>query len=121
MVFNISESMGNVMLNSLSDMLNGGYLELLTSGGEVVVVLTLPNPVAQEAAGGELKFNPIPEATAEMAGQVQFARALAPSGDEVFACDISDEGGDGVIRLSTTQLGVGSPVKLNSFKLRTPS
>jgi hypothetical protein len=27
--------------------------------------------------GGELKFNPIPEGTAEMAGQVKFARACA--------------------------------------------
>jgi hypothetical protein len=120
-IFNISETLGDAMLDTLARRLDGGSVELLTSGGEVVVTLMLPNPVAQEAAGGELKFNPIPEATAEMAGQVQFARALAPSGDEVFACDISDESGDGVIRLSTTELGVGSPVRINSFKLRTPS
>ena len=116
----MSEAVGNVMLDSVSIMMNGGSIELLTDDGRVIAELRLSDPAAMAAADGELEFNPIAEGDAVIAGQATTARVIGPSGDEIFLCDVGGADSDAVIRLGTTSISIGAPVRLNSFRLSMP-
>jgi hypothetical protein len=101
-------------------MMNGGAIELLTGDGGVIATLKLSDPAAQTATGGELEFNEIAEGNAALTGQAASARVVAADGSEVFSCDVGDEDSDAVIRLGTTQISAGTPVRLDSFRLSMP-
>jgi hypothetical protein len=101
-------------------MMNGGAIELLTGDGGVLATLQLSDPAAQTATGGELEFNEIAEGNAALTGQATSARVVASDGSEVFSCDVGTVDSDAVIRLGTTSIGVGAPVRLNSFRLSMP-
>jgi hypothetical protein len=70
----LSDAAGNVMLDSVGEMLNGGHIELLTGNGGVIATLQLSNPAAMAAADRELEFNRIAEGDAALTGQAEFAR-----------------------------------------------
>ena len=116
----LSDAAGNVMLDSVGEMLNGGHIELLTGNGGVIATLQLSNPAAMAAADRELEFNRIAEGDAALTGQAEFARVVAADGSEVFSCDVGTVDSDAVIKLGATQISVGAPVRLNSFRLSMP-
>lgn len=120
MIVNISEDGANTALDALGVMMNGGSVELLTPNGGMIVVLPLSNPAAMPAVDGELEFNKIGEGDAALTGQAQFARVVASDGSEVFSCDVGTVDSDAVIKLGTTQITAGAPVRLNSFRLAMP-
>jgi hypothetical protein len=96
-IVNLSETAGNVVLNSLSGLMDGGSIELLSNQGEVLAVLKLSDPAAQDAIGGELELNKIAEEDAALAqGNAISARVVASDGSEVFSCDVGDENSDAV-------------------------
>ena len=105
----LSDAAGNVMLDSVGEMLNGGHIELLTGNGGVIATLQLSNPAAMAAADRELEFNRIAEGDAALTGQAEFARVVAADGSEVFSCDVGTVDSDAVIKLGTTQISVGPP------------
>jgi hypothetical protein len=119
-IVNISEDAANAALDAIGRMMNGGGIELLTGNGGVIVVLQLSDPAAMPAVGGELEFNKIGEGDALLTGQATFARVVASDGGEVFSCDVGTADSDAVIKLGTTQISVGAPVRLNSFRLAMP-
>ena len=120
MIVNLSEAASNTMLNAIAGMMDGGSIELLSGDGKALAVLKLSNPAAKDAAGGEFEFNKIAEGDAVLAGQAKFARVVASDGSEVFSCDLGTVDSDAVIKLGTTQISVGAPVRLDSFRLAMP-
>lgn len=121
MIIELSEQAGNAMLDVLAGMMDGGSIQLLTGDGQALAVLRLASPATQEAFGGELEFNPINEEDAALAqGTVSSARIVAADGSDVFSCDVGDEDSDAVIKLNTTKIYRGGPVRLLSFRLAMP-
>jgi len=108
------------MLDALSALMDGGTIELM-SDQRVLAVLKLSSPAAMAAVDGELEFNPIAEEDAALAqGTATGARLVGPDGTEVFLCDAGDENSDAVIKLNTTKIYAGGPVRLSSFRLVMP-
>ncbi len=116
----VSETASNVMLDSVSIMMNGGSIELLTDDGRVIAELRLSDPAAMAAEGGALEFNKIAEGDAAIAGQATTARVIGRDGDEVFLCDVGTADSEATIKLGTTQITRGQPVRINSFRLAMP-
>ena len=120
MIVNISEPAADAALDAIGAMMNAGSIELLTGDGDVLATLKLSDPAAEAAVDGELHFNAIGEGIATARGVAETGRVVAADGEEVFSCDVGDEDSDAVIRLSTTQISRGGPVRINSFKLLMP-
>jgi hypothetical protein len=120
-IIELSQDAANAMLDVLARMMDGGSLELLSGNGQSLAVLKLANPAAQEAFGGEIEFNEIAEEDAALAqGIVSSARVVASDGSEIFSCDVGDESSDAAIKLNTTKIYRGGPVRLQSFRLAMP-
>lgn len=118
MIIELSEAVSNAMLDVLAGMMDGGRIELLSVAGNVLAVLKLSNPAAETAEGGMVELKSIGEEDAALAqGQAAKARILASDGSEILACDVGDENSDAVIRLNTTSIYRGGPVRIRSFKL----
>jgi hypothetical protein len=116
-----SELAGNVMLDALSTLMDGGSIELLSDTQRVLAVMRLSNPAAKDAIGGELEFNTIAEEDAAPAqGTAMTARIMAANGSEILSCDVGDESSDAVIKLNTIKIFRGGPVRLKSFRLVMP-
>jgi len=119
-MINLSETASNAMLDALSQLMDGGSIEL-RSDDRVLAVLRLSTPVADPAIDGELEFNEIIEEEAALAqGTATDARIVAADGSEIFSCDVGDENSEAVIQLNTTRIYRGSPVRLKSFRLVMP-
>jgi predicted aspartyl protease len=116
----MSEAAGNVMLDSVGTMMNGGHIELLTGDSEVIAILRLSNPATQAAADGELVLNQIAEGDAVISGQATTGRIVAADGSEILLCDVGTLDSDAVIKFGTTSISFGAPVRLDSFKLSMP-
>jgi len=120
-IIELSEDAANAMLDVLAGMMNGGRIELCAENVGVLAVLKLSTPAAQEASGGQLEFNKIAEEDAALAqGNANFAHILGADGSIVFSCDVGDENSDAVIKLNTTKIYRGGPVRLKSFRLVMP-
>jgi hypothetical protein len=120
-IVELSESAGNAMLDMLATMMDGGSIKLLSGDGRALAVLKLSNPAAQNASGSELEFNEIAEEDAALAqGIVEIAHVVASDGSKIFSCDVGDENSDAVIKLNTTKIYRGGPVRLKSFRLAMP-
>ena len=119
MMINLSETASNAMLDQLSRLMDGGSIELL-SDQRVLAVLRLSDPAAMSALGGEIEFNDIAQDIARAKGNAMAARVVAADGSEIFSCDVGDENSDAVIKLNTTKIYRGGPVRLKSFRLAMP-
>jgi hypothetical protein len=117
----LSETAGNAMLEALSELMDGGSIELMADNQHVLAILKLSNPAAMAAVDGELEFNDIAEEDAALAqGNVTSARIIASNGSELLSCDVGDLNSDAVIKLNTTKIYRGGPVRLKSFRLAMP-
>lgn len=114
----LSQAASNALLDALANLLDGGSIELLSDDQRRLAVLKLSDPATAQASGGELIFNRIAEEDAALAqGNAANARILASDGSDVFYCDVGDDGSDAVIKLNTTRIFRGGPVRLSSFRL----
>jgi len=117
----LSDQASDAILNALADLLDGGSIELLENNGRALAVLKLSDPATAPAAGGELEFREIiEEDSAAATGIVTSARIMGSTGSEIFSCDVGDENSDAVIKLNTTKIYRGGPVRLTSFRLAMP-
>ena len=100
-------------------MMNGGSIELLEASGTVLATLKLSNPAASPAVNGELnstrsaRASPRPRASSDGAYSLAGRRGS-------YGVDVGDECSDAVIRLNTTQIARGSPVRIGSFTIAMP-
>lgn len=120
MIITLSDSTSNAVLDLISDMADGGAIELLTDDRVRLALLKLDFPATEDASGGEIEFNEIREAAATMRGQAALARVLDSEGREVLTCDVGDSASDAVIKLNTIEIYPGGPVRLKSFRLVMP-
>jgi hypothetical protein len=117
----LSDTAGNAMLDALSILMDGGSIELMSDNQRLLAVLKLSNPAAMAAVDSELEFNDIAEEDAALAqGNVTSARIVASNGNELLSCDVGDLNSDAVIKLNTTKIYRGGPVRLKSFRLAMP-
>jgi hypothetical protein len=120
-MINLSEIASNAMLEALAALMSGGSIILQTDDGVTLAVLRLSSPAAMVDAEGELEFNDIAEEDAAIGqGNVTDARILGANGSEIFSCDVGDLDSDAVIKLNTTRIYRGGPVRLESFRLVMP-
>jgi hypothetical protein len=120
-ILELSEDASNAMLDVIGAMMDGGSIVLRSSDGQALAVLNLSNPAAQDAIGGQMEFNEIAEENAAPAqGIVETAHVLAADGSRIFSCDVGDDNSDAVIKLNTTKIFRGGPVRLKSFRLAMP-
>ena len=81
----------------------------------------MASPAAMAAVDGELELNAIAAEDAALAqGTATTARIMGPSGDDVFVCDVGDRNSEAVIKLNTTKIERGVPLRLDSFRLVMP-
>jgi len=121
MMIELSDQASDAILNALADLLDGGRIELLETNGRALAILRLSDPATVPAASRELEFREIIEDdSASATGIVTTARIVGSSGFEVFSCDVGDENSDAVIKLNTTKIYRGGPVRLSSFRLAMP-
>lgn len=121
MTLELSEAAANAMLDVLSALMDGGSIELQSEDTRVLAVLKLSNPATEPAVDGELEFNEISiDVSARAQGNATTARILSADGREIVACDVGDENSTAVIKLSTTKINRGVPVRLESFRLVMP-
>ena len=121
MMLELSDQANNAILDTLATMLDGGSIQLLADNGRMLALLQLSNPATLSAADGELEFRDIAEEDSALAqGTITMARIFGASGDEVFSCDVGDENSNAVIKLNTTKIYRGGPVRLTSFRLAMP-
>jgi hypothetical protein len=122
MIVELSLAASNAMLESLAGMLNGGSLKLLSEDGRVLAELKLSDPAVKDVSDGELVFASIAEEDAAPAqGLALSAKVHAADGEVIFTCDVGDENSDAVIKLNSTRIFRGGPVRLKSFRLSMPS
>jgi len=120
-VIELSPTAADAMLDVLGRLMDGGNIELIADNGRLLAVLQLSSPAAVASVDGELEFNPIAEEDAALAqGNVTSARIVGAAGDELLSCDVGDENSDAVIKLNTTKIYRGGPVRLTSFRLVMP-
>jgi hypothetical protein len=114
----LSETTADAMLAMLAMIMDGGSIELLSDDVRPLAILKLSDPAAEPPSGGELVFNSITEEDAALAqGTAETARVLGADGGEIFSCDVGDSHSDAVIKLNTTRIFRGGPVRLTSFRL----
>jgi hypothetical protein len=118
---NLSEQASNAILDTLARLMDGGSIELMSDSQRVLAVLRLSSPATLAPDGGELEFNMIMEEDAALAqGTAIAARIVGMTGMEVFSCDVGNADSEAVIKLNTTQIFRGGPVRLTSFRLAMP-
>lgn len=120
MIIELSEQAGNAMLDALSALMDGGSIELLTDDGRVLASLMLSYPAAMHAENGELEFSEIEQNLARAKGTATVARVVAADGSEIFSCDCGDRDSDAVVKLSSTQIERGIPMRIDAFRLAMP-
>jgi hypothetical protein len=120
-MINLSEIASNAMLDVLSTLMDGGSIELTADDGRVLAVLNLSSPATMPAVDGKLEFNYIAEEDAALAqGNVASAHIISAAGEQILLCDVGDLNSDAVIKLNTTKIYRGGPVRLSSFRLVMP-
>jgi hypothetical protein len=120
MILNTSILAANTMLDGVSNLMDGGTIELLDANQTLLVAMRMSNPSADAAVDGELTLNKINEGIAAATGDAAYARVLTRAGQEVFNCDVGPLGSDATIKLSPILVTENSPVRLDSFRLVLP-
>lgn len=120
MIVELSDRAKNAMMNTLSAMMDGGRIELLTDDKVKLAELELSNPATKDASGGEIQFNKIKEEDAAVAlGTATWARIIGKDGD-VLMVDVGDPQSDAVLKLNTVSIYPNGPVRIKSLRLALP-
>jgi hypothetical protein len=91
------------------------------SGNTLLGTLTLSDPAAGAASGGDLTLSPITEdSSADATGTATWARVADSDGNTVFDCDVSATGGGGTIQLNTTNIVSGGPIRITASQITQP-
>jgi len=108
----------NAACNGVVDLLDGGTIELQTSGDAVVATLTMPTPAFAAAANGTSAMQTVPEATASASGTVTKAVFKTSGGTPVFTASCGTSGED--INFSSVNFNNGDGVEITSYSHTQP-
>jgi hypothetical protein len=119
-ILNTSILAADAMLDAVSNLMDGGTIELLAANHALLVAMRMANPSADAAVDGVLELNEIAEGTAVATGDAAIARVLTRAGEEIFNCDVGPIASDATIKLTPILVTENAPVRLQSFKLVLP-
>jgi len=126
MQINLSSVARNAVVDTITALVDSergsGSIELLSSTDMVLAKLQFSNPCSPKGKNGTANFYEIKEDPAARAtGTAVRARIVDAGGSVVFTCDVSDENGDAVIRLNSSRIVAGGPVRIREFILVMPA
>jgi hypothetical protein len=113
----------NTLIQTLPALLDSGdgqaILEFYTRSNTLLATLKFSRPSALEPENGAVAFAPIEAGMAVASGQAVVAKAKTSEDVLIFECDVTTMDGSGVIKLSETNIVMGSPIRIRSFVLST--
>ena len=126
MVFSMNEDARNCLVEVIGALIDAGdepgRCELLDFQQRTLAVLKFSRPSAGTPRDGTLNFNRMEQDPAARAsGLAVMARIVDGDGTEVFRCDVSDERGNGVIKLNSNQITAGGPIRIDTFSISYPA
>jgi len=118
MAITLEDNARNASVNAVAALLNGGTIQLQTSGGAEVATLTFGSPAFAPASGGTAAANAIAEDATAIAGTItQFvarnsASALVLSGSVSTIVD-----GTGDITMSSVVIADDETIRIDSMNM----
>lgn len=111
----------NAAANGVVDLLNGGTVELLTSGDAVLATFTLGSPAFGDAATGVATANAIASVTAGATGSAAKFTVKASGGGAVFGGTVTATGGGGDMVMPSVSITSGETVELSALTFTMPA
>lgn len=118
MAITLADNARNAACNGVVDLLDGGTIELQTSGDAVIATLSLPTPAFGAATTGAAAMNSVSAATAAAAGTVTKAVFKNSGGTAVFTATVDTTGAD--INLSSVTFNSGDSVEITAYTHTQP-
>jgi hypothetical protein len=111
----------NGLADYVVDQLDGGTLEIQTSGGTEVATLTFGTPAFGAATGGTATANAITQDSSATGGTAARAQLKNSGGTAIVQCSVTATGGGGDITLSTVTIAASDTVSISSLTYSAPS
>lgn len=121
MILRLADMGRNVMMRALADRLDSGSIEIVSENGVGLSILRLPDPATDMPDDGVLEFRKMADVDAQASGTATAVRVNDSGGNLILEGDVSGAKGDGFLKLITTAIVAGVPVRISSFKLTMPS
>ena len=109
----------NGIADYVVDQLDGGTLEIQTSGDVEVATLTFGTPAFGSAAAGVATANSITDDTNATGGTAAKAQLKNSGGTAIVNCSVGTSGQD--INLSSVSIGAGDTVSISSLTYTAPA
>ena len=109
----------NGIADYIVDQLDGGTLEIQTSGGVEVATLTFGTPAFGAAAAGVATANAITDDSSATGGTAAKAQLKNSGATAVVNCSVGTSGED--INLSSVAIGAGYKVSISSLTYTAPA
>jgi hypothetical protein len=122
MAITLETAARNAAADAIGALVDGGTLQILTSGDVVLAELTFSGTAFGAAASGTATAAAITQdSSANATGTAAkfFARSTAPA--TVFSGSVTATSGGGDIELVTTSIVSGQPVQITSFTITMPA
>ncbi len=111
----------NGIADYIVDLLDGGTVEIRTSGDVEVATLTFGTPAFGAAAAGVATANAITDDTSATGGTAAKAVLKTSGAAVVVNCSVTATGGGGDIELSSLSIGAGDTVSISSLTYTAPA
>lgn len=111
----------NGIADFIVDQLDGGTLEIQTSGDAEVATLTFGTPAFGAAAAAVATANAITSDTSATGGTAAKAQLKTSGATAIVNCSVTATGGGGDIELSSTTIGSGDTVSISSLTYTAPA
>lgn len=109
----------NAAADAVVDLLDGGTIQLQTSGGTEVATLTFGTPAFGAAATGVATANSITSDTSATGGTVTKAAFYTSGAAKVMECAVGTSGSD--INMDSTTVSAGVTVAITSLTYTQPA
>lgn len=116
----LSELGANAAADAVLRYLDGGYLRLLSTGGDRVAELRFGIPAFRPAARGIAEAAPIAPAAASGGVAARFVAVAADGLTTVFEGSVGDAGSTADVRLSETNIEARALVVIDEFRYQHP-
>lgn len=93
-------------------------LKIMASDNTELVALKFPNPCALGIENGEVTFNQLSEEMVLITGEASKAEIQYSDGSVIASITVTDENGNGEIKLRRTSLLAGDLIRLTEWKIR---
>lgn len=114
MALTIADAGWNAMLDALSDLLDGGTMELQTSGDVEVATLALNATFSGAAASGSITVNAFSSDTSATGGTAAKCVFKSSGAATIITGTVTASGGGGDVELDNTSISAGATVSVNS-------